>query len=444
MSVIEIIDINFSELDPNRLLWRTIDTPKKGDRPNAHYIQIGGWAIGRNSKVIAVDIINEDRLIQTAPVIFPRSDVAIRYPEINDTDPCAFLTDVGVVGMNQTFELLLQAIHENGDRTSLATIRAKRQPLRTSFEPKLQPLMITSMGRSGTTWLMHILSNHPQLLVHKVYPYETRSASYWIHMLKVLSQPANHYQSSHPDTFQDNFFWVGHYPSYFTGEQADVNDWLMIDYIEKLTTFCQSNIEAFYGQIAIKQKAGQPIYFIEKYHDGHIPRLLWELYEQAKEIFLIRDFRDMLCSIQAFNAKRGYTSFGRELVNSDEEFVWQLRDNMLRLLQSWKLRLNKGYLLRYEDLVLNPFETLLRVLNYLNLDASDSIIENMIEEASNSNKELHEHKTSEHIKASIGRWKRDLSPSLKAICEEAFADILNEFGYSDAYLNSLITTHISR
>ena len=37
-----------------------------------------------------------------------------------------------------------------------------------------------------------------------------------------------------------------------------------------------------------------------------------ELYPAARELFLVRDFRDMIASMQAYNARKGFGDFGRE------------------------------------------------------------------------------------------------------------------------------------
>jgi hypothetical protein len=39
------------------------------------------------------------------------------------------------------------------------------------------------------------------------------------------------------------------------------------------------------------------------------------------------------------------------------------------------------------------------------------------------------HKTSARLEDSIGRWKRDLPPPLVECCQQAFGDLLAEFGY---------------
>ena len=38
---------------------------------------------------------------------------------------------------------------------------------------------------------------------------------------------------------------------------------------------------------------------------------MWELYPRAREVILVRDFRDMVSSMFAFNAKRGFQGFRR-------------------------------------------------------------------------------------------------------------------------------------
>ena len=37
-----------------------------------------------------------------------------------------------------------------------------------------------------------------------------------------------------------------------------------------------------------------------------------QLYPRAREIFLVRDPRDTLASMLAFNARRGFVDFGRD------------------------------------------------------------------------------------------------------------------------------------
>ena len=95
--------------------------------------------------------------------------------------------------------------------------------------------------------------------------------------------------------------------------------------------------------------------------------MLWDLYPDSKEVFLVREFRDVLASILAFNRKRGFDAFGREAVASDEEFL-SLRGTIDRLVGDWHARGHRSLLIRYEDIVLAPETEVARVFEYAGLD----------------------------------------------------------------------------
>jgi Sulfotransferase family len=431
MALVEISKVSLAERDSERLWGYHIELPKIGDTIDLYAITIAGWVLGRDSRIVAVEIMHQGQPIQTIPIRVRRPDVAMHYPGVPDAEHCGFRTVVGVLGMASEFELLLHAVLQDECRVPLAVIRGRHRPVSSTFQPALHPLMITSLGRTGTTWLMRLLAEHPCIVVYKRYPLELRTAQYWMHMLKILSMPANPFQSSNSNNFHANMWYVGHNPFYseYIADHPQLENWFGRSYVEQLATFCQGGIEECYLHVASSQGQREPTYFAEKYIPNHIPWLIWELYPQAREIFLTRDFRDVLCSILAFNAKRGYVAFDRERFNSDKEYVQHLRHSSLDLLQSWQSRAAYAHLLRYEDLVLRPIETLQALLEYLALDSTSRTVEGMIQRASADTSELQEHKSSSDPKASIDRWKRELDTSMQAVCREAFGDILNEFGY---------------
>jgi hypothetical protein len=184
-------------------------------------------------------------------------------------------------------------------------------------------------------------------------------------------------------------------------------------------------------------RSGRATYFAEKYLSGYdstgydVQARIRELYPQAREIVLIRDYRDILCSILAYNARQGYAGYGRERVSSDKEYIQQLRFQALYALRSWKRQSAQTHLLRYEDLITKPVETLSALLESLALSGTSSTIEGMLRRASQEIPGMQELRTSSDPQESIGRWRRDLDPALQAVCQEAFGDILEEFGYKE-------------
>lgn len=435
MGLVDILEVKKFALNESRLWGFAVDVPKARAESEVWAVWLRGWVIGREVPVAALEVMYEGELWRRLAVDKYRSDLRIAYPQASRAEWSGFADGVTVLGMAPEFELLIRARLQDDEVLPLATIRGRREALRSPFEPALNPLMVTSLGRTGTTWLNCLLSEHPRIVAYRRYPYETFVGSYWMQALIVLSAPADHLDSSHPGHFVLNRSLIGHNPYYMevlspetAVEERPLSRWLGEGFVDQLAPFCQQNIDSYYSLVALKQQQPQARYFVEKYQPWFIPRIVWDLYPGAREIFLVRDFRDMVCSVLKFNAKRGYAAFGREKFESDEEYIRQLRIGLVRFLASWEERKHRCLLLRYEDLVLDAMGSLRAVLEYMGLDASDSVIRGMIERAS-ANRALAEHRTSVDARASVERWREDLEPSLRAVCEETFGDVLEAFGY---------------
>ena len=162
-----------------------------------------------------------------------------------------------------------------------------------------------------------------------------------------------------------------------------------------------------------------------------MPQLLRELYPDAREVFLVRDFRDMLCSIRAFNEKRGTSAFGLEGEGAEVGYVQDmLGPSVDNLLHEWRSRADRAHLVRYEDLITDERGTLERVLDYLGVDSDEATVQGMLQTASEDRLNGQEaHRTSATAAESIGRWARDLDSSFQAACDSAFEEVHSVFGY---------------
>jgi len=165
-----------------------------------------------------------------------------------------------------------------------------------------------------------------------------------------------------------------------------------------------------------------------------VPDLLGEIYPGAREVVLVRDFRDMLCSVIAFNRRRGYEAFGRAKAKSDEEYV----ETVLRSSAEWlKRRLDEGgdsiHLVRYEDLIEKPEPTVAEMMGYLGLDSGEDAAAAVVERAEREAPTVDQHRTSEKVSASIGRWRRDLPPELVQVCADVLDPVLVQFGYAPTH-----------
>ena len=434
MALVEILDVQPAAPNRARLRGFALDAPRAGATTEVYRVDLAGWVLGTQMPVVAVEVHAGGGVMRRVPLDRPRPDVAAAYPDAVGGEHCGFRAWLGVVGLEPEFELQVRAVFEDERRVRLGTIRARHQPLRTGFEPTMQPLMLTSLGRAGTTWTMRLLAEHPQIVAHRFHPYELRAFRYWLHMARVLSEPADPYRSAHADRFQTEKSWVGHNPFYPepVGVTPGLEEWFGRNYVEGLMAFGQQCAEECYTRIAASQ--GQPgaRYFAEKHRPDYLPSLVWELYPLAREIFLVRDFRDVVTSMQAFNTKQGRIVFGNGRERSQEEFARFIRNGPVRMLsQSWPKRRDRAHLVRYEDLIRDPKATLRPLLEYLDLENDDATVDGMIERAREETSDATRHRTSGGgAEGSIGRWREGTDPALQAAYREIFGDVLEQFGYA--------------
>jgi len=431
MALVEVDDIELGTPQRGRVRAFAIDAPRIGGR-DVYDIEVAGWVLGDRQPVKEIEIHQGGVVLRRIPLDQHRPDVARDYPDRQDAITSGFRTWVSIVGLEPDAELQIRALLDDGTRSRLGAIRLRHQPVQSGFEPRLQPLMLTTMGRAGTTWTMRLLSEHPEIVVHRCHPYELRVARYWWHMLKTLAEPRDPHHSGQADHFQTNKQWVGYNPFYPEpiGVTPGLVEWMGRDYVEDLARFCQRNAEEAYLRIAAGQGQSTVTYMAEKHRADNLPWLVWELYPKAKEIFLVRDFRDVYSSMLAYNHKFGRRAFGPPHIETDEEFAQFLRNSTIRnLSRSWPKRQERAHLIRYEDLITRPRETLRGMLEYLEIDDSPAIMDGMLERASAENPDMKRHLTSSDVSTSLGRWRKSLSPELQTVANAAFGDVLQQFGY---------------
>jgi sulfotransferase family protein len=441
MDTYEVLSVSLAKRPPELQSVR-IEAPEAGSSGDAYVLPIAGWVVGRDEKPTAVEVLYNERVLRSVPVRGARSDVQDAYPDLPPGTDCQFRALVGLVGLKLESELSLKAILADERRVPLASITVRRRPIGTDFEPTIQPLILTSLARTGTTMLMKAFTSHPEILVFRRFPYEYSVARYWLHMLRVLSEPADLRESAHPDRFQSSLHWVGRNPYHDLSvySQPSLSGWCGRAYVEQLAAFCQTSIEGWYSALARDQSQDAPAYFAEKMWPGFLPVLTWELYPKAKEIILVRDFRDVVCSMLSFDSKRDYSNF-RTDGKSEEAYI---RDEMgaaaAAMQRSWQTRRDRAHLVRYEDMVLQPIATLTALLDYLELDPSPQLVSQLLSQVEEDVPDLpgaitdpylvEIHRTFPDSKDTIGRWRQESGDSRKDLYWDAFGEALEEFGYT--------------
>jgi len=416
------------------LLGAHLDHPAAGMTSDAYAVEIRGWAVGDGAPVAAIEVSlgAKKSTISVVPGE-PRPDVAGGFPDAPHAEGCGFRVLVGVLEYRSSFGMAVHARLANGERALVGWIEGRRTPVATVAEPKIQPLMLNTIGRSGSTWLAWLLTCHPEIIGYRAMEYETRVATYWTSVLQALAQPRSYLSQIVPTGLEtDRTWWLGENASGSPHlEDPALEQWLGKEAVEDIAALCQSRISAFFERLAVQEGKEKPRFFLEKFLlEPVVLDLLSEVFPRTKELILVRDFRDVVSSVLAFNRKRGYLAFGREHVESDAEYVRQVAYRQaLGLLQRWREREGEAHLVRYEDLLLEPEATLKGICEFVGVDASEEAVAGTLESARSRSPNMDHHRTSKDPGATVNRWVDDLPEELIEVCAEALDEPLEAFGY---------------
>jgi hypothetical protein len=415
------------------LLGARIDEPVPGAL-NSFALPIRGWAIGEDEAVAEIEVsLGSRSTTLTATLGEPRPDLTEQFAGVSHAGSSGFSTVVGLLENRASFTLEVHARLSDGRRIRIARIEGERRPISTGLTPAMQPLMLNTIGRSGSTWLAWLLSCHPEVVGYRPMRFETRVATYWTSVLQGLAQPRSYLsQLVATDLESDRRWWLGDGArSTPKIEDPPFERWLGGDAVEQVAALCQSRIDAFFQQLAVEMGKPHARFFLEKFlSEPVVLDLLGELYGHTREIILVRDFRDVASSILAFNRKRGFQAFGREQVDNDAEYIRSVAlEQALGLLHRWEERRGQAHLVRYEDLLTEPDATLASIFEFVGVDSAHDVVKQALERARNDAPSMDHHRTAADPTATIGRWRDDLPAALVAACADSLDPVLEAFGY---------------
>ena len=401
-----------------------IELPRAGTRSEGSYwLQLEGQVRGREP-LRGVDLFHSGSRLWRLKLAQPPGGAADRTPGTGGS----FSLPLSALAMPPEFELEVRAVFEDRTHATLATVRGRRELLQPFATATIQPLVITSLGRSGSTVLMRALENHPRVAACPAFQYESRITTYWLTVLRDLVEPASYLRQFRTGPggtrLTASGWWLADRPP-LVQRLADsaLERGAEHDAVEATVVFCRQQMEGQYRSIAAQVGRPDAAYFAEKVIAWPNLALLEELYPDGREIVLVRDFRDQLCSALEF--------FPRQQGQEPPAPLDQLPINgLVALVDAWRRRSERAHLVRYEDLVLQPAETLRPLLRYLGLDDSADVVEQMADAVLHRDPATASHQTTPDVKASIGRWRRDVAPGIREEVEARLAFALEAFGYS--------------
>jgi hypothetical protein len=430
--------VKINELSPHApeggLLASAIEAPVSGEGSETFSFNVAGWAVARDSAVEKFQVLRRGRVVAEVPPNLTATRGGEELPEVEGVRAVGFEVLVRAIEIEPSFDVELVARLADGTACPMGTIKGERELLAVPRVPRLNPAMITTIGRSGSKWLARLMSCHPAVIAFQPLVFEPRVATYWITAMREMTAPKSYLRQIHTERWDEPRWWLGDGAS---GLPAPVElamaEWLGNTSVRSLGAISQERIETFYREVAVRSGKGEGLqFFAEKFLlDPVLLDLTLEVFPGGREVILVRDFRDRLSSVFAWNEKRSDHGFGHAAEMSKAEYLTErVRADADDLLERWKERGDAALLVRYEDLILEPAVTLNSLFAYLGIDAGEATVQAVLDEATQPNEMLDTHRTVKDPTKTIGRWRRDLPEDLADECNELLAPVLEAFGYS--------------
>ena len=266
--------------------------------------------------------------------------------------------------------------------------------------------------------LMQQFAGHPEIVVAGTYPFEIKLTSYYSATANVLSAP-----TFVPSRVEQEF------SAFATRDLvAGRNPWNRPNLLnlvgtnhaarligqtfpDRLRDLFRSTIEEYYAIIADESgRAATAHLFAEKgVLEEPVRRASRAMFIDLKEIVMVRDPRDYLCS-------------ARKFWKHDLETAINTMRSELPIIQRIQDEANSNTIfIRYEDLILNPDEVKKKLYDFLGCSSSVSDSTRVAVPES--------HRTSRSASESIGRYREELDAETLGLCAEHFRGFMDTFGY---------------
>jgi LPS sulfotransferase NodH len=277
---------------------------------------------------------------------------------------------------------------------------------------------ILSTGRSGTTVLARALGGHPGILVRDVFPFENRTSQHLY--LWAENQKEGDFQAMTQDRESGVKFRLHQRDDnasslWFEQRAAQMRGKRVVDISDD-----------YYAYIADVQGKPDATMYLEKSIGFATIKRMHRWGWPLRVVLLVRDPRDILLSVKSFNKKRNVQGFGADRLG-ETDLVRSYLNFFLTVRQMLKNNGIEFVEARYENLLNDPEQALAEVAQGLGLDASPSIIDQMVDAYGAQDENVRNHRTKSSGGALL-RWKTEMMPG--QIQElSAYNDSFETLGY---------------
>ena len=156
-----------------------------------------------------------------------------------------------------------------------------------------------------------------------------------------------------------------------------------------------------------------------------------ELDPRTREIVLVRDFRDVACSMLAYSRKNGVAadSARSDGASIEDTIRWLSHHGASGLVDYVERRGARAHVLRYEDLITRPERRADRGARVHRRGRAAADRRPMLERLAAERERRDSHATTDSAQQSLGRWRRELDADQQALAEHLFRPHLDALGY---------------
>ncbi len=120
------LEVCLATPEGDRLEAFAIDSPTSASQVTAEEIVVNGWVVGRQSAVVAVELLGPTAILKRVPVQIERPDIAAERPQVPWAETSGFRTTISALEMAEASRVELRAILQDGSSVPLGMVRAVR------------------------------------------------------------------------------------------------------------------------------------------------------------------------------------------------------------------------------------------------------------------------------------------------------------------------------
>lgn len=398
-----------------------IDRPTIGLQPLRHAFDLEGWiAIAGSDAPPELLLIFADGSLLTCVALTEDGQGRHR-----------FSARIPIVGCRESWSLRLEIKLENGMRLDALAVEGRRSVTAHEDPVSPQPIVMSTLGRSGSTLLANLMAGHPRIAYLLPFEAEARSMEFWGRRAQLDALPAHYGRmlqtNQEPMEVEGILHTPGHFPR-LKIHGPRLEQWIDAVHVPRMIADAR---EGWMRTAREFLKLADPgaTHLLEKHSCHSVTTFCRDVVPEALHVLLVRDFRDIACSWRSYTRKRDLAV--GQLDRSPDDirryaFVLDAAERMLRMHRAEP----DLPVVRYEDLVIDPVQTLSRLFTALDLPLTREEISGIVSDRVDPDQvnQTH-HRTTDRPEDSLARWQRDLEPNDQRLLNEHLGPMLEAFGY---------------